>query len=118
MADLNTGQIRNVVLVGHNGAGKTSLADALFFTSGGTTRQGNVDEKTSLSDFEPEEQRRGSSIQLAVLPCSWKDHRIDLKKEFTRRGEVSWEEVIALRILHMPGVDGKIYLDDLRLEKE
>ena len=78
MADLNTSQIRNVALVGHNGAGKTSLVDALFFTAGGTTRQGKVDDKTSLSDYEPEEQRRGSSIQLAVLPSDWKSHRINL----------------------------------------
>ncbi|MDP7485872.1 MAG: GTP-binding protein, partial [Dehalococcoidia bacterium] len=75
MANLQTRQIRNVALVGHNGAGKTSLVDALFFTAGGTTRQGNVDDKTSLSDYEPEEQRRGSSIQLSVLPCPWKEHR-------------------------------------------
>jgi len=49
-----------------------------FFTAGGTTRQGKVDDKTSLSDYEPEEQRRGSSIQLAVLPSDWKSHRINL----------------------------------------
>jgi elongation factor G len=78
MADFNTSQIRNVALTGHNSAGKTSLVDALFFTAGGTTRQGKVDDKTSLSDYEPEEQRRGSSIQLSILPCSWKKHRINL----------------------------------------
>ena len=78
MADLNTGQIHNVALAAHNGAGKTSLADALFFAAGGTTRQGKVDDQTSLSDYEPEEQRRGSSIQLAILPCSWNDHLINV----------------------------------------
>ena len=78
MADLNTGQIRNVAFAAHNGAGKTSLADALFFTAGGTNRPGRVDDQTSISDYEPEEQRRGSSIQLAILPCSWKDHRINV----------------------------------------
>ena len=78
MADLSTNQIRNVAFVAHSGAGKTSLADALFFTSGATNRQGKVDDQTSLSDYEPEEQRRGSSIQLAVLPCSWKNHKVNV----------------------------------------
>ena len=78
MADLNTNQIRNVAFIAHSGAGKTSLADALFFTSGATNRQGKVDDQTSLSDYEPEEQRRGSSIQLAVLPCSWKNHKVNV----------------------------------------
>ena len=78
MADVSTSQIRNVAFVAHSGAGKTSMADALFFTSGGTNRQGKVDDQTSLSDYEPEEQRRVSSIQLAVLPCRWKDHKINV----------------------------------------
>ena len=78
MANYGTGQIRNVSLVAHNGAGKTSLADALYFTAGGTNRQGSVDDQTSLSDYEPEEQKRGSSIQTAVLPCDWKGHRINI----------------------------------------
>ena len=78
MADLQTGRIRNVAFAAHNGAGKTSLVDALFYASGGSTRQGKVDDQTSLSDYEPEEQRRGSSIQLSVLPASWKDHKINL----------------------------------------
>lgn len=78
MPKLDTGQIRNVAFAGHNGAGKTSLVDALFFASGGSNRLGKVDDQTSLSDYEPEEHRRGSSIQLAVLPCSWKEHKINL----------------------------------------
>lgn len=78
MADLQSGRIRNVAFAAHNGAGKTSLVDALFYTSGGSTRQGKVDDQTSLSDYEPEEQRRLSSIQLSVLPARWKDHKINL----------------------------------------
>ena len=78
MAAVKTEQIRNVVLLGHSGAGKTSLADAMFFISGGSTRQGRVDEKNSSSDFEPEEQQRGSSAQLALLPCEWKGAKINV----------------------------------------
>ena len=75
---MKTEHIRNVVLLGHSGAGKTSLADAMFFISGGSTRQGKVDEKNSYSDFEPEEQQRGSSAQLALLPCEWKGAKINV----------------------------------------
>ncbi len=78
MPGYTTAQVRNVALVAHNGAGKTSLADALFFAAGGTTRQGSVSEKTSYSDFEPEEQKRGSSIQTAILPCDWNGHRVNI----------------------------------------
>ncbi len=78
LAKYATAQVRNVALVAHTGAGKTSLADALFFTAGGSDRQGRVDENTSASDFEPEEQKRGSSIQTAVLPCEWKGHKVNI----------------------------------------
>lgn len=78
MASLSTEQIRNVALIAHSGAGKTSVADAMYFVSGGTNRQGKVDDKTSVSDFEPEEQNRGSSIQTAILPCEWKSTKINV----------------------------------------
>jgi len=78
LATFSSEQIRNVALVAHSGAGKTSLADAMFFASGGTNRQGRVDDKTSLSDFEPEEQNRGSSIQTAILPCESKGVKINV----------------------------------------
>ena len=78
MPNFETDKLRNVVLVGHTGVGKTSLSDSLAFASGTTTRQGMVDEKTSLSDYEPEEQARGSSVQLSLVPCTWKSHRIHL----------------------------------------
>ena len=65
----DTQNIRNIVLTGHSGSGKTSLAESMFFKSDGTTRLGSVDNGTSNSDFEPEEQKRKSSIQNAILPC-------------------------------------------------
>ena len=58
----DTKNIRNIVLVGHSGSGKTSLAESMFFKTEGTNRLGSVDNGTSNSDFEPEEQKRKSSI--------------------------------------------------------
>ena len=59
MAALATSEIRNIVLAAHSGAGKTTLADAMYFKSGAVNRRGRVDEQTSLSDYEPEEQGPG-----------------------------------------------------------
>ncbi|HEX8803216.1 MAG TPA: elongation factor G [Acidimicrobiales bacterium] len=73
-----TGQIRNVALVGHGGAGKTSLAEALLHRAGAVSRLGRVDDGTSTCDFSPEEQRRNLSLSLAVAPFEWRDHKINL----------------------------------------
>ncbi len=78
MSSIDTAQIRNVVLAAHSGTGKTTLADAMYFVSGGANRRGRVDDQTSLSDYEPEEQERGSSIQMSLLPCRWKSHKINI----------------------------------------
>ena len=66
--------IRNFVLTGHAGAGKTTLADLMLFKAGVVTRLGSVDQKTSVSDFRPEEQERKCSLYTAVLNCPWKNH--------------------------------------------
>ncbi len=78
MATLATSQIRNIVLAAHSGAGKTTLADAMYYRTGAVNRRGRVDDQTSLSDYEPEEQDRGSSIQMAILPCEWREHKINV----------------------------------------
>ena len=70
--------IRNVALVGHGGSGKTSLAEALLYVTGVTTRQGSVDQGTTLLDFDPEEQDRKISLGLAVASVEWKGHRINV----------------------------------------
>jgi len=72
------GEIRNVVLLAHYGAGKTSLAEAMLFTSGVTKRLGSVDDGTSISDYEPSEIERHMSVNLSVLPQEWKENKLNV----------------------------------------
>jgi len=69
--------IRNVALVSHGGAGKTSIVDAALYDSGATTRMGRVDEGTSQSDYDPDEIKRRMSINLTVIPIEWRDTKIN-----------------------------------------
>jgi elongation factor G len=67
-----TSQIRNVALVGHGGVGKTTIAEALLFAAGVTSRPGRVDDGTSVLDREPEEIDRRSTVSLALASFDWK----------------------------------------------
>jgi elongation factor G len=78
MKTYSTEKIRNVVLVGHGGSGKTTLAEGLLARAGAINRVGRVEDGTTASDTEPEEQKRGISISLAVLPLEWSGHKINL----------------------------------------
>ena len=71
-------KIRNVALVGHGGAGKTTLAEALLHRAGAINRLGRVEDGTTVSDHDPEEQRRGISLSLGVAPFEWKGHKVNL----------------------------------------
>jgi elongation factor G len=75
---MGSDQIRNVVLVGHGGSGKTSLAEALLFVAGVTTRAGTIEDGNTVSDFEPEEIDRQSSVSLAMAPFEWNGHKINI----------------------------------------
>jgi elongation factor G len=70
--------IRNLVLLGHSGAGKTSLSEAMLFAAGAINRLGKVDDGTSTSDYDPAEAKRRISINLSVLPLQWKGTKINL----------------------------------------
>ena len=78
MPKFSTDKLRNIVLLSHGGAGKTILAEAMLHTAGHTTRLGRVEDGTTVSDFEPEEIRRQSSSQMAVLACPWRDSKINI----------------------------------------
>ncbi|MGH8958798.1 MAG: elongation factor G [Acidimicrobiia bacterium] len=71
-------KIRNVALVGHGGSGKTSLAEALLYVTGATTRQGSIEAGTSMLDYEPEEQERKISLGLSVASITWEDHKFNI----------------------------------------
>jgi elongation factor G len=71
-------KIRNVALVSHSGAGKTSLSEAILFDTGAITRLGKVGDGTTTSDYDPEEIKRKISISLSLLPCQWKDSKFNV----------------------------------------
>ena len=78
MANFEVGNIRNIALIAHSGAGKTSLAEAMLFSSGMTDRLGNVQDGTTVTDFEPEEIDRKITITSSLAFCNWNKYRINL----------------------------------------
>jgi elongation factor G len=78
MKEYTTEQIRNVALVGHQSAGKTSLVEALLFTTGATTRMGKIAEGSTISDYDEDEKSRQLSISTAIVPIEFQDHKINL----------------------------------------
>jgi len=71
-------RIRNVVLVGHRGAGKTSLHEAMLFEAGATNRLGSVPDRSTVSDSDPDEQARQMSISAALSSFDWRERKINL----------------------------------------
>ena len=73
-----TDKIRNVVLLGHGGCGKTSLAEAMAYLAGLTNRMGTVDDGNTISDYDKEETKRHFSIHTSIIPIPWGDVKINL----------------------------------------
>ncbi len=76
--EVRTDHVRNVALVGHQGNGKTTLAEALLFRAGTISRMGTVEQGSTVCDTEPEEHHRSQSLSLAVAPFTWDGHHINL----------------------------------------
>lgn len=103
-----TDKIRNVALLGHGGCGKTSLAEAMAYLSGITSRMGKVDDGNTVSDFGKEEQKRKISISTSVIPIEWEGYKINLLDTpgfFDFAGEV--EEAISAAGAAIIVVNGK-----------
>jgi elongation factor G len=78
MKEYQTKQLRNVALLGHGSAGKTSLVEAMLFASGATNRMGKVEDGSTTADFDEEEIRRRISLSLTLVPVEWGDCKINL----------------------------------------
>lgn len=78
MGKYDTAKLRNLGVVAHGGAGKTSLVEAMLFCSGVTDRLGRVDDGSSLLDYQPEEIKRNSSIDVSSCFLPWKEHELHI----------------------------------------
>ena len=78
MKDYATTALRNVALLGHGSSGKTSLGEAMLFSSGAITRQGRVEDGSTVSDFDEEEIRRHISLTTSLLPIEYQGHKLNV----------------------------------------
>jgi elongation factor G len=78
LKNYETGQIRNLGVVAHGGAGKTSLTEAMLFNTGVLSRLGRIEDGTTVSDYHPEETARQITIHTSLVPCEWNGVKINL----------------------------------------
>jgi elongation factor G len=99
-------RIHTVGLVGHGGSGKTTLNEALLLTAKAITRAGRVEDGNTVSDYDPDEQRRRTSINLSIAPIEWHDDKINLI-DIPGYADFAGEVVSAMRV-----VDGAVIVMD------
>lgn len=78
MSNFDSKKIRNIAIVGHQGSGKTTLVESLCFTSGGIDKKGEIEKKTTISDYLADEQRKQCSISTSIVPIYHNGHKINL----------------------------------------
>ena len=78
MTSFDTSHVKNIVLLGHAGSGKTTLAECMLFEAGLITRRGTIEEKNTVSDFHDLEQQRGNSIFSKLLHTQWRGYKINI----------------------------------------
>jgi elongation factor G len=97
MAAYDTSKIRNVVLVGHSGSGKTTFAEAMLYEAKAISRRGTISDGNTQSDYTPLEQQRGHSLFASLLHCPWKDTKINIL-DTPGLDDFSGEVVAALKV--------------------
>ncbi|MFZ5753166.1 MAG: GTP-binding protein, partial [Bacillota bacterium] len=78
MRTYDSKKLRNVGILAHGGAGKTSLTEAILFNAGHTTRLGKVDDGNTVTDYLPEEIKRKVTVSTTLAPVEWKDTKINI----------------------------------------
>jgi len=97
MTNFDTSHVRNIVLLGHAGSGKTTFAETMLFEAGLTTRRGTIEEKNTVSDFYELEQDRGNSIFSKLLHTQWRGYKINIL-DTPGYDDFAGEVVSALRV--------------------
>lgn len=77
MADYKTADLKNIALLGHGGNGKTTLTEAFLYATGVIERQGKIEDGNTVSDYDPEENKRKISLNASIVPIEWREKKLN-----------------------------------------